>query len=42
MLDHARVGDDGFEVDGVDERFSEGDVLDAGVVKAVYVVPNLG
>ena len=36
----ARVADDGPELDRVDERFSERNLLDARVVKAVYVVPD--
>lgn len=40
VLDSARVADDGSELDAVDERFSESNVLDAGVVETVDVVPD--
>ena len=38
--DSAGVGDDGFELDGVDEGFGEGGAFERGVVEAVDVVPD--
>ena len=40
LEDGARVADDSFELDGVDERFCKSDVLDGLKVEAVDVVPN--
>jgi hypothetical protein len=40
VLDSAGVADDGSELNAVDERFSESNVLDARVVKAIDVVPD--
>jgi hypothetical protein len=39
-LDHERLGDDAFEVDGIDEGLAKSDLLDARVVEAVNVVPD--
>jgi hypothetical protein len=38
--DRGRVGDDGLELDGVDEGLGEGGVLQRAVVKAPDVVPD--
>jgi hypothetical protein len=38
--DGAGVGYDGFQFDGVDERFGEGGEFEGRVVEAVDVVPN--
>lgn len=38
--DGRRVGDDGLELDGVDERLGEGAVLERAVVEAPDVVPD--
>ena len=38
--DGAGVGDDGFEVDGVDQGFGEGGEFEGRVVEAVDVVPD--
>lgn len=38
--DGRRVGDDGLELDGVDERLSEGAVLERAVVEAPDIVPD--
>lgn len=39
-LDKAGVGHHSLELNGVDQRLLESDVLDARVVKAVDVVPD--
>jgi len=41
LLEHVGVGDDGLEVDSIHKGLAEGDVLDAGVVKAVDGVPEV-
>jgi len=38
--DCGRVGDHGFDFDGVDEGFRERCVLEGGVVETVDVIPN--
>jgi hypothetical protein len=38
--DGGRVGDDGLELDGVDEGLGEGGLLEGSVVEAVDVVPD--
>jgi hypothetical protein len=38
--DGAWIGDDGLELDGVDEGFGEGGEFERGVVEAVDVVPD--
>lgn len=39
-LDRTRVGDDSFELDGVDQRLAQSNVLDARIIKAVYIIPD--
>jgi len=39
-LDHARLSNNALEVNSVDQRLSESDLLDAGVVESVDVVPD--
>ena len=39
--DGGRVGYDCFDFDGIDERFSEGGMLEGRVVEAIYIVPDL-
>lgn len=39
-LDRARVGDNGLELDSVDQRLAQRDVLDARIIKAIYIIPD--
>lgn len=39
VLDGAWTTDDRFELHSVDERFPQSNILDAGVVKAIHIVP---
>jgi hypothetical protein len=38
--DWGGVGDDGLELDGVDERLGEGGLLERGVIETVDIVPD--
>lgn len=39
-LDQTRVSDNSLQLYGVDEGFTEGNILDAGVVETVNIVPD--
>jgi hypothetical protein len=39
-LDQARISDDSLQLHGVDERLAQSDILDAGVIEAINVVPD--
>ena len=39
-LDKARVSNNRLELDSVNQRLSQGDILDAGVVEAINIVPD--
>lgn len=39
-LEHVRVSYDSLELNGIDKRFTESDILDTRVVKAIDVLPD--